>query len=101
MGFSHNDVFAVAQNGILHYDGTAWSRMGSGTSRNLTSIWGTSGKAVFVAGEEATFLQYDGSLWRSPERDPWTEGHFGDLWVNPKSDVFVVGDAGTVLLGLR
>jgi hypothetical protein len=33
-GTSSNDVYAVGSNGtILHYDGTAWSQMASGTDK--------------------------------------------------------------------
>ena len=35
-GSSGGDVFAVGSDGtILHYDGTAWSAMGSGTTNDL------------------------------------------------------------------
>ena len=60
-GCSSNDVFAVGENGtILHYDGSIWSTMNSGTMEDLNDVWGSSGNNVFAVGENGTILQYDG-----------------------------------------
>ncbi len=46
---SGSDVFAVGRYGtIVHYDGSAWSPMSSGTGQGLRSIWG--GSDVFAVG---------------------------------------------------
>ena len=43
-GSSGSDVFAVGNGGtILHYDGSAWSAMTSGTTFALNGVWGSSG----------------------------------------------------------
>ncbi len=61
---SGSDVFAVGFAGtILHYDGSAWSEMSSGTTRRLYGMWGSSGSDVFAVGEAGTILHYDGSAW--------------------------------------
>ena len=42
-GSSATDVFVVGDAGtVLHYDGSAWSKMNCGTSANLKGVWGTS-----------------------------------------------------------
>ncbi len=39
-GASNNDVFVVGFSGvILHYDGASWTRMNSGTKKNLIGVW--------------------------------------------------------------
>ena len=59
-GSSSNDVFAVGMGGtILHYDGTAWSPMSSGTSHTLVGVWGSSGSDVFAVGYRGTSDHYD------------------------------------------
>lgn len=58
-GSSGNDVFAVGDNGtILHYDGTQWRQMNSGTSETLYDVWGVSGSDVFAVGTGGTILHY-------------------------------------------
>ena len=64
-GSSGTDVFAVGHGGtILHYDGTGWSSMSSGTSSTLKDVWGSSASDVFAVGAgRGTILHYDGSSW--------------------------------------
>jgi hypothetical protein len=63
-GSSGSDVFAVGSGGtILHYDGTGWSAMSSGTNGLLGGVWGSSGSDVFAVGLHGTILHYGG---RSP-----------------------------------
>lgn len=63
-GSAADDVFAVGGGGlILHYDGTAWVRMTSGTSRDLYDVWGSGASHVIAVGAEGTVLRYDGANW--------------------------------------
>ena len=60
-GSSGSDVFAVGEDGtILHYDGSGWSAMSSGTTNELYGVWGSSGSDVFAVGDGGTILHYDG-----------------------------------------
>ena len=60
-GSSGSDVFAVGEGGtILHYDGTSWSSMNSGSANRLIDIWGSSGSDVFAVGVWGTILHYEG-----------------------------------------
>jgi len=63
-GRSGSDVFAVGDDGtILHYNGTSWSSMDSGTSEHLNGVWGHSGSDVFAVGNGGAILHYDGTSW--------------------------------------
>ena len=63
-GSSAQDVFAVGADGlIMHYDGTAWKQMTSGTAKWLFGVWGSSAQRVFAVGTYGTILQYNGSTW--------------------------------------
>jgi hypothetical protein len=60
-GSSGGDVFAVGEDStILHYDGTGWSHMSSGTDYGLNGVWGSSGSDIFAVGEGGTILHYSG-----------------------------------------
>jgi hypothetical protein len=54
-------VFALDYYGtILHYDGSIWTPMTSGTTNGLGGVWGSSGSDVFAVGSGGTILHYDG-----------------------------------------
>jgi hypothetical protein len=42
---------------ILHYDGTEWNPMTSGTDLRLFSVWGTPSGDVFAAGDLGVILR--------------------------------------------
>jgi len=49
---------------ILHYDGSSWNAMTSGTTNNLRGIWGSSSSDIdiFVVGDWGTILHYSKSV---------------------------------------
>jgi hypothetical protein len=71
-GSGGNDVFAVGYAGpgqpgtILHYDGTAWSAMNSGSTASLHGVWGSASTDVFAVGEGGTILHYSGHMLYLP-----------------------------------
>jgi hypothetical protein len=94
-GTSGTDVFAVGLGGtILHYGGSAWSAMSSGTTNPLYGVWGVSGTDVFAVGATGTILHYDGSAW-SAMTNGTTESLYG-VWGVSGTDVFAVGWDGTI-----
>ena len=95
-GSSDSDVFAVGDNGtILHYNGTTWSRMSSGTNQYLFGVWGSSATDVFAVGDNGTILHYNGTTWSLMFSDP-NKYLFG-VWGSSDTDVFAVGLDGTIL----
>ncbi|MBI4285413.1 MAG: PD40 domain-containing protein [Chloroflexi bacterium] len=97
-GASPTDVYATGAGGtILHYNGTAWNPMTSGTTANLTGVSGVPGKEIFAVGEAGTILQfrYDGKGWGPLASN--SAVNLTGVWTMPGSDVFAVGEGGTVL----
>ena len=93
---SSSDVFTVGDFGtIVHFDGTSWSTMPSGTTNTLNSIWGSSGSDVYAVGANGTIVHYDGTSW-SPMASG-TGSYLNGVWGSSSSDVFVVGDGDTIL----
>ena len=86
-------IFAVGDNGtILHYEGSTWSAMESGTTARLWSIWGASRSAVYVVGDIG-LLHYDGSAWSNVQDFPGSpiNGIFNSIWGTGSANVFVTG----------
>jgi len=93
-GSSSSDVFMVGDSGtILHYDGSIWSSMNSGTTGYLSGVWGTSSSDVFAVGGGGTIIHYDGTSWS--QMNSGTSHGLNDVWGVSSSDVFVVGTGST------
>jgi hypothetical protein len=103
-GTSSSDVYAVGQSGtILHYDGTAWSEMASGTDWSLQDVWGSSSKDVHAVGTEAWHpergtLHYDGTAWTIKPADACC---LTSVWGTSSSDVYAVGTFAYGTWGVR
>jgi len=90
------DLFAIGDTGtILHYDGSKWTIMDSGTYNHLHGIWGSSFTDIFAAGGKGTILRYDGTSWS--KMNSGTDQRLFSVWGSSASDVFVVGTNGTIL----
>ena len=111
-GSGPDDVFAVGSHGtILHYDGSSWTAMDSGTTEDLHGVWGTSGSDVYAVGSEPayyeynetldayphTVLHYDGNTWSQLDLtgivNPSATIQFRCVWGLSENDVYLVGYA--------
>ncbi len=99
-GSSATDVFSVGSGGrIMHYDGTSWSPMTSGTNRFLAGVWGAAPNDAYAVGFGGEILHYDGVTW-SP-LNSGTNTELWKVWGTSSGDVFVVSRFGLVLQGTR
>jgi hypothetical protein len=95
-GTSSSDVYTVGLSGtILHYDGTEWDTMTSGTNASLRAVWGSSTSDIYAVGSGGTILHYDGTGWSAMTSR--TEESLGAIWGTSSSDVYVVGSGTTIL----
>jgi hypothetical protein len=91
-GSAANDIWAVGGGGtMLHYNGTAWSKVTSGTTANLGSVWGSGKNDVWAVGNAGIVLHYNGSTWSSSTQGS-TDHH--RVWGTSASNVWVVGPEG-------
>jgi hypothetical protein len=101
---SSTEAFAVGSSGaIIRWDGTAWSPMTSGTTEDLTDVWG-SGRDVFAVGSHGTILRLeDGARW-TPMLS-WTTSDLNQIRGSGDGNIFVAGadqvTYASVLLHLR
>ncbi|UCG85716.1 MAG: glucosyltransferase-I, partial [Gemmatimonadota bacterium] len=68
---------------ILHYDGSEWSGMTSGTQSVLTGVWGTSSTDIYAVGGDGVILHYDGTAWS----DVWSGPGVSGVWGTSPTDV--------------
>jgi hypothetical protein len=89
-GASPVDVYAVGDEGtILHFDGTTWSVMESGTTGGFGTVWGTSASDVYAAGgADQAVYHYDGTSWGvvagTEGSQPW------GVWGSSATDIYAM-----------
>lgn len=73
-----------------------WCAEPSGTTANLTSIWGTSSTNVVAAGDGGTIIKWDGQKW-STQQSPVTALIRSASSARGDSNIILVGDGGTIV----
>lgn len=96
---SADDVYAVGDNGVIvHYDGSAWVQVPSGTTDDLISLWGTGSDEIVAVGgrSNGVIARYDGTSWTSTTlaRIPALNG----VWMDDDGEAILAGERGTVSL---
>ena len=87
-----SNVWFVADGGkALHFDGTSWTSVPTGTTSNLKSIWGSSVTDVWAVGDRGALLHFDGTGWSSISSP--TASDLSGVWSSGPCDVWAVGDA--------
>jgi hypothetical protein len=85
-------------NTILHYDGSAWSKMVSNNTLPLHAVWGSSDSNVFAVGGGwdaasgdlvGVILHYDGDAWS--EMDSRIDWPLYGAWGTGDDNIFAVG----------
>jgi hypothetical protein len=90
-GSSFDDVWAVGRGGtILHFDGTAWTRLPPITAEPLYDVHGSGKNDVWAVGRHVV-LHWDGSSW-SMMSAPATKGLLYTVFARAPGDVWFGGD---------
>lgn len=62
-GFGTSDLYISDLDGLLRFDGTAWTRMLSLPGVTPTGIWGTSSRNLYIGSAEGDIWRFDGRAW--------------------------------------
>ena len=63
-GAGPDQVMVVGESGVcLRFDGTDWTSMYAGTSRDLYALWGTAWDNLYAVGEGGALVHFDGDRW--------------------------------------
>lgn len=74
---------------MLHFDGSKWEKMPSGTDLTLRAMWGFATDDIFAVGDGATIIHYDGDKWSPMEAYGNEDTLFLDVWGAAPDDVYV------------
>jgi hypothetical protein len=102
-GSSSSDLYVVGNNGnIVHYNGTLWSRIESGTDVNFLDVWGTpDGSIVWACGEtiyKTVLVKIENNqanvVFEGTYPMPQIKNRFSDgllsLWTNKNKFIYVL-----------
>lgn len=95
-GSSSSDVWAVGADkgrgpAVLHWDGTTWERLQTGTRGDLWWVHVFESGEVFAGGERATVLRYDGSNWERMTTPGLAQHNVFGVWGRSPDEAWAVG----------
>lgn len=89
-------MFVVGENGlILHYDGSSWDPLDSGTREDIIAVSGLPTGEIYLA-LQRSIKCYDGTSWSEFPTDTMAESIL-DIWAFAPNDVYAVGSYGSLL----
>lgn len=96
-GSSPDDVYAVGDRGaIVHFDGSSWTAMESGTTKRLWDVMGSSSSRIWAVGANgAVLFKKSGRSWI--QKEIGTPRTLYSLWVKEDGTVYACGTGGIVL----
>ena len=97
-GTSATDVWAVGADGrdgpvVQHFDGTTWERKVTGSRGDLWWAHALPGGVVYLAGENATVLRYDGTSFTRMRTPGIARNTVFGVWASGDNDVYAVGSS--------
>lgn len=93
---SATNIYASAVANVYRFDGTAWSLQET-SPHPVLAMWSTTPDHVWTAGLLATTGYYNGSTWVEDDMTLNLTVSLNGLWGSSVTDVFAVGQNGTVL----
>jgi hypothetical protein len=88
-GSAANDVWAVGDDTILHWNGQAWSRVPMNVASRFGAVWGSGPRDVWIVGDGGTILHWDGTSLSSVAGAGTAT--LTAVWGSGPSDVWAVG----------
>ena len=74
---------------MLHFTGSQWEKMVTGTDKTLLAMWGFATDDIYAVGEAATLVHYDGEKWSPMKAYGNEDTVFMDVWGSATDDVYV------------
>ncbi len=99
-GFAPDDVTAVGRTGtIVHFDGTDWTPMTSGTGEQIFGISGADdgvARRLYAVGTRAMIRFYNGTRWAPMVAPGGSITNLTGVYAAAPDNAFAIGEQGTV-----
>jgi len=90
-----NEAWTCGFNGLMHWDGNAWTAESNGATQITFGVWGSDASHVWTVGAGGEIRFFDGSTWSG--QTSGTTQDLVDVVGRSDTDVFAVGAGGTIL----
>lgn len=96
-GLSPTSVYAASSEGVFHYNGEQWNRIGS--AGPVRRIWGSAPENLFAVTTGGGIVRYDGGAWTQsrPNAGGATPAAIEGIVGWSAADAMAVGSIGTIL----
>jgi len=94
-GTAGNDLYALGEESLYHYDGTAWSPVELPRDAKPRSLWATPDGLHLLGGRNA-FWWYDGRAWTNLRPNLPAVAVLSALWGLPDGPIYAYGENGNV-----
>ncbi|MCY7299253.1 MAG: hypothetical protein LH616_08595 [Ilumatobacteraceae bacterium] len=92
-GSGPNDLWAVGAAGLaLHYTGTSWQRVDTGTTNQLVAVISDAPNSAYAVGANDVVIHFDGTGWQPLAAPPAPSNGLAGVWKTAGSDLWVVAD---------
>lgn len=85
-GSSASNVYLALSEGLLHFDGSTWSKVAGVPNFSIRNVWGTGPNDVYAVGD-GRVVHFDGTNWSTVLDD--AAYRFNSVWCSGSDDVFV------------
>lgn len=93
-GTGPKNVYAIAGEHILHYDGERWAGQKAENHQLLNAIWGSGPEDVWAVGHNGAVLRYDGKAWEKVHG--FGTHTLTGVWASAPNDVYVAAHDATL-----
>jgi hypothetical protein len=92
-GLSSSDVLVVASAGLaLHFDGSSWSEVATGSHATLFTVHGTGAAVRAIGGAPPTLLRWNGSAFDTEAVPKEMSGAMTGIFVDADGTTFLTGE---------
>src|SRR5262249_36771449 len=91
-GTSTTNLWVASSNGILHYNGSTWTKATGTSFKVFGSIWGSAANDIWALGTDV--MHFDGPSWTHLNKFPVANPLVDKVWGLAQNNVWVTGYQG-------
>ena len=93
-GFGPDNVYAVGNGVVVHYDGLGWAVQDTLSVFSLYGLWGSAPDDMFAVGQDGAIWHYDGTSWTAMASG--TTEYLWTVWGLSSTDVYAAAANGVL-----
>jgi hypothetical protein len=82
---------------ILHWQGTSWTEVSSGTLSDLNAVWGAAANDIWAVGATGAIQRWNGTRWSTMTATTMYPASWTGVWGSAASDVWLMSSVGDTL----